>query len=192
MDHINKEYSYAQYLELSERLSAEFGTTGLDQTEEHKKYTQLNQKRMERWNKTFAIPEHLNAKLTNIKPQTWILISETWCGDSAQILPILAKIAEASNNTIELKIILRDENPIWMEKYHTNGSRSIPKLIAFDHSGQELFVWGPRPKTAVEIFKNWKANPETIDKEEFHRQLHTWYAKDKGQEIVTEIMNLLN
>lgn len=189
---MNNEYTYAQYLELSEKLSSEFGTTGLDQTEEHKKYTQLNQKRMERWNKTFSVPEEFMAKLNLLNPQTWILISETWCGDSAQILPILAKIAEASKGSITLKVILRDENPSWIEKYHTNGSRSIPKLIAFDEKENELFVWGPRPKTAIEIFKHWKANPDTIDKEEFHRQLHTWYAKDKGQEILEEIIQLLS
>lgn len=194
---ISQYYTYEAFYQLNAELASKFATTGNDQSEEHKKYTQLNHKRMERWNKTFE----LNAKWPTIfnqmsENQEWVLITESWCGDSAQQLPGIAKIAEASNGKIVLKIILRDENPEWIEKYKTNGTRSIPKLIAFNAKQEELFTWGPRPAGAVEIQKHWKENTDTIDKEQFHVLLHTWYGKNKGMELQAELMefieNLLN
>jgi thiol-disulfide isomerase/thioredoxin len=185
-------YTYPAFFQWTMELADRFETSGNDQTEEHKKYTQLNYKRMERWNKTFVISDEIKqafAKLT--KPQTWILITETWCGDSAQLLPGIAKIAEESEGLINLKIILRDENPEWINAYLTNGTKSIPKLIAFDQDNNELFTWGPRPQGAIEIQREWKANPETIDKEQFHVNLHTWYGKDKGQGLQHELSELL-
>lgn len=185
-------YNYTEFLNFVVDLVDKNETSGLEQTDEHKSYTQLNLKRMERWNKTIVLDEELKTLLTQLKyKQTWVLITETWCGDSAQILPTIAKISEYASSKIDLKIILRDENPEWMNSYLTNGSRSIPKLISFNENGDELFQWGPRPQTAVSIFKKWKSNPNTISKEDFHLELHTWYAKDKGKELQMEILSLL-
>lgn len=189
---ISHYYSYNAFFTWTAELAEKFETSGNDQTEEQKKYTQLNYKRMERWNKTFQLSESLKLVLNNLKvEQTWVLITETWCGDSAQLLPGIAHIAEASGGKIKLKIILRDENPDWINSYLTNGTKSVPKLISFDTNGKELFVWGPRPEGAVEILKEWKANPETISKEQFHVNLHTWYGKDKGLGLQTEIEKIL-
>jgi thiol-disulfide isomerase/thioredoxin len=192
MMQISTYYTYAAFFQWTSELANKFETSGNDQTDEHKKYTQLNFKRMERWNKTFVLSEETLQNLENLtNTQTWVVITETWCGDSAQLLPGIAKIAEASNGKINLKIILRDENPEWIDAYLTNGTRSIPKLVAFNAQDDELFVWGPRPQGAIAIHTEWKANPETIDKEQFHVNLHTWYGKDKGNELQLELANLL-
>ncbi len=189
---INHYYNYNAFFAWTSELAEKFQTSGADQTEEQKKFTQLNYKRMERWNKTFQLTDSLAKVLSDLqKNQVWVVITETWCGDSAQLLPGIAHIAEASEGKIKLKIILRDDNPEWMNNYMTNGTKSIPKLISFDTDGNELFVWGPRPQGAIEILKEWKANPETINKEQFHVNLHTWYGKDKGQGLQSEIEHLL-
>ncbi len=189
---INHYYNYNAFFAWTSELAEKFQTSGVDQTEEQKKFTQLNYKRMERWNKTFQLTDSLAKVLSDLqRNQVWVVITETWCGDSAQLLPGIAHIAEASEGKIKLKIILRDDNPEWMNNYMTNGTKSIPKLISFDTDGNELFVWGPRPQGAIEILKEWKANPETINKEQFHVNLHTWYGKDKGQGLQSEIEHLL-
>src|SRR5690606_14511850 len=106
---------------------------------------------------------------------------EPWCGDSAQSLPVLAKIAELNSN-IDFQIILRDKNHEWIDKYLTNGGRAIPKMIVFDEKGNELFVWGPRPAPAQIISNNWNTKKDkTWD--EYETELHTWYAKDKTETI---------
>jgi thiol-disulfide isomerase/thioredoxin len=190
---INEYYSYDSFFEWTGELAANNESSGAEQTEEHKKFTQLNYKRMERWNKNFILSEPLANIISKLDTkQTWVLITETWCGDSAQLLPGIAKIAAASGGLITLKIILRDENPDWINAYLTNGTKSVPKLISFDENGTELFVWGPRPQGAIEIHAQWKANADTIDKDQFHVNLHTWYGKDKGAGMQLEFEALLS
>lgn len=189
---MNDMLNYPEFFEYTADLAAKHGTSGLDQTDEQKDFTQLNYKRMERWNKTF----HVSADTQNIldsltTKQKWYVITETWCGDSAQNLPVIAKIADASNGKIELKIMLRDEHPEWMDRYLTNGTRSVPKLIAFDENDNELFTWGSRPEEAMVITRHWQANKDTISKEEFHVQLHGFYAKNKGVAVEKELLSLI-
>lgn len=181
-------FNYHDFIIWVRELVAQNQTSGLNPTQELIKYTALNLKRMERINKTIQIQEHIQSSLNNnTSHQTWIIITEAWCGDSAQSLPVIAKIAEQSTGKIDLKIILRDWNPEWIEKYHTNGSKSIPKLIAFDQNGNELFTWGPRPMGAQEILMAWKTNPNGKSWDEFELELHSWYAKNKTTSTQNEI-----
>jgi hypothetical protein len=122
------------------------------------------------------------------RSQFWLVITENWCGDSAQILPVIQKIASINSN-IELKIFLRDSNPEIIDSYLTNGTRSIPKLIVFDTRGNELYQWGPRPQTAGELVHKLKA--EGLQKEEIHKQLHLWYGRNRGNEVENEFMALI-
>lgn len=193
MLHINgKSFNYLEFIDWVSQLVAEGKTSGAKQTEALAGFTALNLKRMERIYKTTEVNSHLSSALALLEhPQKWVIITEAWCGDSAQILPIIARIAEDAEGLVDLKIIMRDENPQWIEKHHTNGSQSIPKLVAFNEQGEELFHWGPRPIAAQQIFMNWKKNPEGKTWEEFERELHTWYAKDKTISTQNEIYEKL-
>jgi len=117
----------------------------------------LNHQRSSRIHKSYKPGEELVKAARQIdRPQLWVVLSEHWCGDSAQNLPYLAEIAKLNSN-INLRIILRDENPEIMDEYLTDGNlRSIPILIVFDYEGNELFRWGPRPKTADGLVSNSK------------------------------------
>lgn len=193
MKQINgRSYSYPEFIAWVTQLVAEGKTSGPKQTEMLAHFTALNLKRMERIYKTTEITTHLSSALALLETkQTWVVITEAWCGDSAQILPVVARVAEDAEGLVDLKIIMRDENPQWIEKYHTNGSHSIPKLVAFDDEGKELFTWGPRPLAAQQIFLNWKKNPAGKTWDEFERELHTWYAKDKTISIQNGIYEKL-
>ncbi len=186
-------YNYQQFMQYVQALVEEGTTSGNNKSEALVGFTALNFKRMERLNKTIEIEDQLLDKLGSLgSKQIWIVISEAWCGDSAQCLPAIAKIAEHSAGLIDLQIILRDENPEWIEKYHTNGSKSIPKLISFNTLGKELFTWGPRPETAQQLLKNWKANTEGKSWDDFEKELHTWYAKDKTLSLQKEFYEILS
>jgi hypothetical protein len=117
-----------------------------------------------------------------------MVITESWCGDSAQILPIIAKAASL-NPKIIFEIVLRDSNLEIMDCYLTNGTRSIPKLVVFDEMGNELLQWGPRPKVAQAILSNLKK--EGIAPPLLYDKLHLWYGRDRGKEIEREIIELL-
>ncbi len=152
-------------------------------------YRKLNLQRTVRLEKTFTPSEELISEINKIDlPQTWMVITETWCGDSAQNLPIIAK-AVSLNDKINLRIVLRDENLEIMDNYLTNGSRSIPKLVAFDGNDNELFQWGPRPAYAQNLMLKMKN--DGIPKDEMNKELHLWYAKNRGREVEVELVALL-
>jgi hypothetical protein len=183
--------TYQAYLKLTEELLAEGKTTGPNQSEDYIYYTNLNLHRMKRLDKTVTINSELVAQIQSITvPQTWLVISEAWCGDAAQNVPILQKMAAISEN-VELKIILRDENLELMDLYLTNGGRSIPKLIALDNSTQkELFIWGPRPLTIQKVMNELKAANVT-EISEIVEKIQITYNADKSQSIQTEFLQLL-
>jgi hypothetical protein len=183
---------YKTFFNWVEELVSIGKTSGLKQSQQLSEFTALNYKRMERLNRTVQLNANLLAITTELEQaQKWILITEAWCGDSAQNLPLISKIAESNPEMIQLQIILRDENADLMEKYNTNGSKSIPKLIAFDTEGKELFTWGPRPSFAQQMMIDWKANKASKSYDEFEKELHTWYAKDKSQSLQNEFYELL-
>ena len=187
----NPTFSYNEFYEWMRVLSTEGKSSGEDQSEVMAGYTSLNNKRMKRLNNTVKLqPEFLELIESIKKPQIWYLITESWCGDSAQNLPIIAKMAAASNEKIDLRIILRDENPEWIDKYRTNGGKSIPKLVSFNQEGEELFSWGPRPLSAHHILLHWKENPLEVSKADFEKELHTWYAQDKSLSLQKEFVDI--
>lgn len=150
----------------------------------------LNLQRTTRINKTYEVDSGLKKLTANIKsPQLWMVITENWCGDSAQNLPYIAKIA-ACNPLINFRILLRDQNLDIMDLYLTEGkSRSIPKLVVFDEHGTELAQWGPRPVEAQELVKEAKAASKS--KEDFIQDLHLWYGRNHGKNLENEFKVIL-
>jgi len=186
-----KSYSYKEYIDMTEKLLSEGKTTGPDQSSEMIEYTKLNLVRMNRIEKTKGINEQLINSLSSLdKELIWLVISEPWCGDAANIVPVLAYIADI-NEKINFRIILRDENPEIMDRYLTNGGRAIPKLIIFDSiSGKELAVWGPRPATLQKEINRIKSTPGySID--ELKKTIQLWYAENKTKDIQSEILGLI-
>ncbi len=186
-------FTYPEFVLFTEKLVQENRTTGANQSEEYLGYTRLNLQRMGRWNKTSKVSASLEQLMGKVnRPQVWLLITEAWCGDGAQSIPHLAKIA-ALNPLISLKIILRDEHPELMDAYLTNGARSIPKLIAITADlQQELFIWGPKPQYLLDCHAAYKQNPGDLSYQEFKKQVHLWYAKNKQKDLETEIYPLIS
>jgi len=128
-------------------------------------------------------------KARNIgRKMIWLLITEGWCGDAAQNIPTIEKIA-AENENIETRYILRDENLALMDAYLTNDARSIPKLVALDaETLEELGTWGPRPQIAMDYFHELKA--QKMEKPEMMEKIQRWYLSDKEQSIQNEFEKL--
>lgn len=187
-----KGLSYQDYREMIQNLLEEGKTTGTNHTDQMIFYTRMNVQRMKRLDKTSIISQELQTKIGTIRtPQVWLLISEAWCGDAAQNIPFIAKLAKL-NKLIELKIILRDEYPEIMELYLTNGSSSIPKLIAFDiPSCKEIFRWGPRPQTLHQKVLKYKDDPQNLSQKEFIESIHLWYALGKNRSLDAELSLLI-
>jgi len=186
-----KAISYQAYRTLVQNLVAEGKSTGDEQTEALSNYSMLNDKRMKRLDKTTKLTEEAIAKIKSYDGDvTWLVLTESWCGDAAQTMPVIHKVAELNDN-ITLKIVLRDENEALMNAFLTNGGKSIPKLIAIDNtSGNVLGDWGPRPTKATQLVNDYKAAHGTLTPE-FKQDLQVWYNKDKGQNTVEDLLKLI-
>src|SRR5919107_1466896 len=79
-------------------------------------------------------------------PGRWhlLVLSEDWCGDAVNTVPIVARLADRCPN-VDLRVLARDENPDIMDAHLTGSSRSIPVIIVLDDAYEERGWWGPRP-----------------------------------------------
>ena len=190
---IAQSMSYEDYRRLVTGLVAEGKTTGPKQSEDLAHYTSLNEHRMKRLDKTTQLnPELVTALEAIDRKQTWLVLTEGWCGDAAQILPMLAKMADAAPN-VELRLVLRDEHLDLMDQYLTNGGRSIPKLIVVDaETYEEKGTWGPRPAVMQEMVMARKNDPNAEPYSEFVKKAQLWYARDKTQSTQAELLAFLN
>jgi hypothetical protein len=205
-------YAYAAYSALCEDCAARGSTTGSDQSESLVNYTKLNWQRMKRVEQTCVLTDDVRTRLASLAASrtntsmTWLVLTEAWCGDAAQIVPVLDVLAQTlSANSLPTQVlcVLRDENLPLMDAFLTNNARAIPKVLFLrgsdnrgnsdnngnsDNSGNAaqrtqfdpallLGSWGPRPTEAQAQLTAWKAEGLTF--EEFAPKLHKWYADDK-------------
>ncbi len=186
-----KAIDYEDYKKLVAQLASEGRTTGPEQKESLINYTQLNDRRMKRWDKTFKIPENTKSFIQKFpKKVIWLVLTESWCGDAAPTMPVMDKIAELNPN-ISLRVLLRDEHTELMERFLTNNAKSIPKLIALDEATLEVLgEWGPRPSTATKMASDYK-EVHGILSPQFKQDLQIWYNKDKGKNTLEDLLGLL-
>lgn len=190
-DALLNSYSYLEYKQIVSDLLLEGKVSGKEQSEDLLQYSILNETRMKRLDKTISVSEAVSLQLKELeKEYSWLVIAEGWCGDAAQILPILNKMALATDK-IDLRIVFRDENDDLMNYFLTNGARAIPKLIIVDkESGKVCNQWGPRPQGATDLIKNYKAQFGVVDTEA-KTQLQLWYLKDKGLSVQEELVEIM-
>ncbi|MEM6736092.1 MAG: thioredoxin family protein [Bacteroidota bacterium] len=187
---LNNSFSAQEYHTLLSNYAREGKTTGI-QKEDFIHYTKLNAQRSKRINKVMVLRPELIKKIKVLSSQIWLLITETWCGDAANSVPIIARLAEL-NQGINLRIVLRDENLELMDQFLTKGGRSIPKLIALDKDLNVLFHWGPRPEELQKRYWDWKESKNKIPYSEFQSVVQRWYNNDKYQAIQLELEEKLS
>lgn len=189
--YLDTSMTYAEYRTLIDKLLAENKTTGTVQSEDYINYAKLNQSRMERIEKTLEVSEETKYSVSQLRKNYFLLIlAEGWCGDAAQNIPAIQKIAETTPK-LEVRILLRDENLELMDLFLTNGTRSIPKVLVVEKvSLQVVAEWGPRPAPAQQVMLDMKA--KNASSEEKSKAIHVWYAMDKSQTLQKEFIHLFS
>lgn len=183
--------SYPTYRNMIEKWTQEGKTSGVEQQQELINYTALNEKRYKRLDKSIVIPEEKANFFKNYtKSVTLLVITESWCGDAAQIVPVVNKIAEL-NPKIMLKLVFRDENEALMNLFLTNGARAIPVVVFLDLENNVLNHWGSRPSIATQMVEDYKAAHGKLSAE-FKEELQKWYNQDKGNNIVDDFIKILS
>ena len=187
---LRKGLSYQDYRMLISDLISSGKSSGNTQTEGLLHYSKLNDRRMKRLDKTIKLSKETMVAIAAVKePVIWLVLSEGWCGDAAQILPVINKIASESN-FINLKIIFRDEHEELMNYFLTNGGKSIPKLLVLNSNNEVLNTWGPRPDIATKMVQDYKSKHGQLDAT-FKQELQAWYNKNKGVNIQENLSRLL-
>lgn len=184
-------FSYSEYFSLTEQTANGDFLLTHPLPPEKIEAVKMNVQRMKRISKTFKPSQQIIELLKNIPAKMhWIVIAEPWCGDGAQNIPMLAKIVSHINN-IDLKIILRDENPEIMDAFLTDGKRAIPKLICIDPQQNKILgVWGARPYKMQQLFLHCK-HIDNRSHEDCLKELHSSYAHDRGESLQHELIQLL-
>lgn len=184
--------TYHAYRNLIGTLLLQHKTTGNNQSPEYVHYTRLNAHRMNRIDRTLVLHDATIRKLQkSTTPTCWLVITEAWCGDAANIIPVLEKMAQA-NPAITMRLVLRDNHPELMQAFLTDGGESVPKLIAFRQAdGEQLYTWGPRPAAAQALMHTMKNATPTPDYAEIAENIQRWYNLDKTKQIQQEVAELV-
>lgn len=189
---LQNSFSYTEYRKLASDLVAQGKPTGHDHSEALAQFATLNETRMNRLEKTITIADEIIQKLQNTsKKHIWLVLAESWCGDAAQILPVIYKMSEVAN-AIQLKIVLRDDHDALMQQFLTSGGKAIPKIIILDAQTLNVVAdWGPRPQGAKQLILDYKATHGVVD-EAAKIELQKWYLHDKGVAIQYEILEIMS
>ena len=180
--------SYATYRDDWKRR-AEEPMSGKDRSERKMAhYLRYNWERQEHVHDAYEPSDALRDVVEALPSQVWMVLTEPWCGDSAFLLPVIAEAAALSDD-VTLRILPRDENLDVMDRYLTDGSRSIPKWVGFSEDGNEQFEWGPRPEEAAALYAQLKE--ETDTKAESVQQLIAYYEDGGWRALEQEAMALL-
>jgi len=154
-------------------------------------YYRENVARMDRIAPTVKVLPELQAALAKLSGHyLWAIITEGWCGDASETVPIFEAIAQASGGHLDTRYFLRDAHPDLIDRYLTNGGRAIPITVLL-HAGSlaEAGVWGPRPAPLQAIMQDLKSR-ETPFKEVI-TQVHAWYDQDATRTTQHELLTLV-
>src|SRR5579859_2961518 len=133
-------------------------TRNRDQVEQNEKDVQLK-------------PEDVQAFRDLPRPLNVLALAEDWCGDVVANLPILGKLAAESNGKLNLRVLLRDQEPgsqVMDEHLNKGQYKSIPTVIFLDGDFKELGVWIERPDSVTKLREEkrqaqYKQHPEWGD-----------------------------
>lgn len=198
-EYIDQSLDYAGYRARVEERFAMGQTTSSDHRPHMLDYTRINMARMNRLDRTARITEEATKVLEGLdRSLYWLVLTEGWCGDAAQVIPVLAKMAERTER-IELRLLMRDAHPELMDRFLTEKSRSIPKLVIVDRNSLEVLgTWGPRPAELQQQVLEAKAIREKAPASEqdlLYREALThvqrWYNQDKTRSVQKEVVILL-
>lgn len=185
----DKGISFEEYFKRTEETTTKNEAELPAEEKEKLEYYRLGLQRMSRMLKVYRSEANQVKTLEekNFKGKL-LIISEGWCGDASQSVPAISLFFKGKN---EVRIIYRDENPELIDQFLTNDTRSIPIALILNEKNEAIAHWGPRPAYGIELLKKHKDTPEAYPKSQFYNDLQVYYAKNKGLDVINEILELI-
>lgn len=118
-----------------------------------------------------------------------LVVAEDWCGDSAQTVPYLEKLVEASPDTLELRIVRAKIGRAVMDAHPTpDGRGATPTVAVLGADGGLVGAWSERPAE----LEAWSIEQrKVLSQRELHDRIAKWYAEDAGRSALSEILALI-
>ena len=117
-----------------------------------------------------------------------LVVAEDWCGDSANTIPYLARLAEEAPG-LDLRVIDSSVGRSMMEARPTpDGRAATPTVVVLDESGREVGCWVERPAVLQEWFLE---NEDVLAEDDLYDQKYAWYAEDGGAHTVGDVLTVL-
>jgi thioredoxin family protein len=118
-----------------------------------------------------------------------LVVAEDWCGDSANTLPYLARLAEAAPDVLDLRIVDSSIGRPVMEEHKTpDGRAATPTVVVLDESGALIAAWVERPSG---LQKWYIGQQDVLGRTELLDQKYKWYREDQGRSAIREVVELL-
>ncbi|TZF84816.1 thioredoxin family protein [Pedobacter sp. BS3] len=184
--------NYPEYRASIDNFLSQNSDNFTEQEKQYLPYYKMNVIRMNRLDKTVVLQDDLLSALAGLSSNyTALVITEGWCGDAAQNVPVMNAMAKASAGKINLRCIPRDKYPELIAQYLTNGSKAIPKLLFINNDWQVAATWGPRPAVLQDLYLNHWKQDKNLTIEKAVELLQGWYAKDKTLHIQQELAGII-
>ena len=114
-----------------------------------------------------------------------IVVAEDWCVDSANTVPLVARLAEAAG--VEMRIVDRRRGRPLLERFRTSDGRSATPLIVLIRAGSDARAWVERPKPLQDLFAALQTDPAA---RQVLSDRQRWYDEDGGRTALEEIVRL--
>jgi len=150
------------------------------------------ERRRDQWHEHYEqgrIPEGLAVRAGEIEGRYRLLVvAEDWCGDSVNVVPYLARLAEAMSG-LEMRIVDSEVGATVMEAHPTpDGRTATPTIVVLDEEAREVGSLVERPS---ELQRWWLANEDRMRRQELLSRKYAWYDWDRGEHAMAEILSIL-
>jgi hypothetical protein len=138
------------------------------------------------WNRTH-IPDALAARARAVGKVRILVITEYGCSDSANSVPVLARLVEAAPN-IEMRLVNATTGRQWMERHRTpDGRAATPTVLVLDDEFRIRGAWVEQPKELQALWLPIMARKDSAR----YGEKAAWYTKDEGREIMRELVETI-
>ncbi len=139
------------------------------------------------WNRT-KIPDSLASRARALGNVRILVITEYGCSDSANSVPVLARLAEAAPN-LEMRLVNSATGRPWAEKHRTpDGRTATPTVLILDDEFRIRSAWVEQPKELQAFWLPIMARKETGAR---FGEKAEWYSKDEGRAIMRELVETI-
>jgi hypothetical protein len=124
-------------------------------------------------------------------PGAWrlLVVAEDWCGDSANTVPHVARLADQVEN-LEVRVVRSGPGRGIMATHLTpDGRTATPTMVLLDEEGDEVGCLVEQPPELQEWWLGEAVN--IVDEQERFEQKYAWYAEDAGASTQAAVVELM-